>query len=117
MIHFEFGRLWWIVGIPIFLVFVFIMGNVNKKYVIPSFYEVQELLGGIETSKKRLGYYAIVLLAVFVFFFFFLYCVAFIVQLTLEAELSFVGLFIFAIYILFAMFMKKCLEYVNKKGI
>lgn len=115
MIHFEFGRLWWIIGIPIFLMFVFILGKVNKNYVIPSFYEVQELLRGTESNKERFGVYMSMLLALLIYVFLFLYVIAFIVQLTLEAELSLTGLLFFLMYILFSVFIKNWVVNENKK--
>ena len=115
MIQFELGRLWWLIRIPIFLLFVFVLGKVNKNYVIPSFYEVQELLRGIESNKERFGVYMSMLIALLIYSFLLLYVIAFIVQLTLEAELSLIGFLFFLMYILFSMFIKNWVVNENKK--
>ena len=115
MIQFEFGRLWWIIAIPIFLLFVFLLYQVQKRYTIPCFYEAQEVLRRVKSDKKRFCYSIIMVLAVLSYLFLFLYCIAFIVQLTLEAELSWTGFFLFVLYICLSILFNKLLVYEKKK--
>ena len=115
MIRFNLGSFWWLIAIPMLLLFVFVLDRIHRIYTMPVFLELSEVLSRIKSDKKGIAYCTVMVIIIIVYIFLFLYCIAFIAQLTLEAELSWIGVSIFLLYILYSIAINKLFIYTKKK--
>lgn len=113
MIHLETSWLWWIFSILIVLALLYFWEKAHEKYVMPTLFELQDIIIRLDSWKNKVLCYLVLLVLLLCYLFCFINIVCFLVKFVMEAEISWFGLMCYAMVPFIFHFSGKCLKHIK----